>query len=215
MMLKEYINTTLRLTLVLFLFLSAFLVKPEFFNAIVTGKQHGLELGVAGIAVFMIFTLPFTKAMRISRVDAGIMIFSLWYLLGEAINGYPFISVEHAVFSIGLWLTIYLFTRQSSSKPEFIWGVTCIWLAMILLQALTGLMQLHGRTASHHYLFNITGTFHNPGPFAGYIVSALPLALGVMLALQQVGYSGTKDRKLKLWKWQVKLHDMLFTFKKR
>ena len=211
---KEYINTTLRLTLVVFLFLSVFLVKPELVNGIVTGKQYGLELAVAGIAVFMIFTLPFTKVMRISWVDAGIMIFSLWYLLGEIIKGFPYYSPENTVFIIVLYRAIYLFIRQSSYKPEFIWGVTCIWLAMILVQTLMGLMQLHGGIPSNHYLFNITGTFHNPGPFAGYIVSALPLALGVMLALKQVGYSGKKDRNLKLWTWQVKLHDNAFYLQK-
>jgi O-antigen polymerase len=55
-----------------------------------------------------------------------------------------------------------------------------------------GFLQLHGRTASNHFLFNITGTFHNPGPFAGFVVSALPLALGVMLSLTRFGYSGKK-----------------------
>ncbi|TVR83363.1 MAG: hypothetical protein EA412_00930 [Chitinophagaceae bacterium] len=96
----------------------------------------------------------------------------------------------------------------------FIWEVTCIWLVMILVQALMGLMQLHDKAASHHFLFNITGTFHNPGPFAGFIVSALPLALGVMLAIKQDGYFGKGNRYLKVWKWQVKLHDNVFYLQK-
>ena len=210
MTIKEYINTIIGLTLVLFLFFSAYLVKPEFFNGIVTGKQYGLELAALCVAGYLVFFLPFRKSIRVTRVDAGIIILCLWYLLGEIINGFPFISIEHVVFSIGLWMSAYLFTRQSSGKPVFIWGVIFIWLVVTLVQALMGLMQLHGKAASHHYLFNITGTFHNPGPFAGFIISALPLALGIVLALKQVGYSGTKDRNLKLWKWQVELHDNAF-----
>jgi hypothetical protein len=128
MMLKEYINTSLQLTLIIILFLSTFLVKPEFFNGIVTGKQYALELAVACVVVYLIFFLPFRKSIRVTRVDTGIIILCFWYLLGEIITGFPFISVEHAVFSIVLYGAIYLFTRQSSSKPEFIWGVTCIWL---------------------------------------------------------------------------------------
>ena len=120
MMLKESINISLRLTLVLLLFLSAFQVKPEFFNGMVTGKQYGLELVVACIAVFMIFTLPFTKTMRISRVDAGIIVFSLWYLLGEIIIGFLYYSPENTVFIITLYGANYLFIRQSSGKPVFI-----------------------------------------------------------------------------------------------
>lgn len=130
------------------------------------------------------------------------------------ITGFSYIPFEHAAFIIFLWLTIYLFIRLSSFKPEFIWGVACIWLAIVLVQASMGLMQLHGRTASNHYLFNITGSFHNPGPFAGFIVSALPLALGVMLALKQDGYSGKLIRYLKAWKWRFKLHDNTFYLQK-
>jgi hypothetical protein len=70
-MLKEYINTTLRLALVVFLFSSAFLVKPEFFNGIVTGKQYGLELAVGCIAVYLIFFLPFRKNTRFSVLAFG------------------------------------------------------------------------------------------------------------------------------------------------
>ncbi|MDI3520593.1 MAG: hypothetical protein PWQ06_804 [Anaerophaga sp.] len=40
-----------------------------------------------------------------------------------------------------------------------------------------GLLQLYGYQASFHSLFKITGTFHNPGPFSGFVVSALPLAI--------------------------------------
>src|SRR5690554_2450369 len=41
-------------------------------------------------------------------------------------------------------------------------------------------MQLYGFSPSHHALFDITGTFHNPGPFSGFVASALPMALGII-----------------------------------
>jgi O-antigen polymerase len=209
----KHINTFLQLAFVLFLFWSVFLVKTEFFNGIVTGKQHGLELGVAGIAVYLIFTLPLAKVTRISLVDISVLIFCIWFLINELITGFSYISFEHAVFITCLWLAIIIFIRQSSSKPEYTWGVISIWLVIVLLQALMGLMQLHGKTTSNHSLFNITGTFHNPGPFAGFVVSALPLALGVILVLQH-DYSGKKYRNLKLWKWPIKVHDNAFYLQK-
>lgn len=213
-MIRSQINTFLQLAFVLLMFSSVFLVKPEFFNGIVTGKQYGLEVVVAGIAIYLLFTLPFTKVIKISLVDAGILIFCLWYLFNELITGFSYIPFEHAAFITYLWLTIYLFIRLSSFKSEFIWGAACIWLAIVLVQALIGLMQLHGRTASNHYLFNITGSFHNPGPFAGFIVSALPLAQGVMLATKVVNYSCKAKRYLKAWKWQLRLHDNAFYLQK-
>jgi O-antigen polymerase len=205
----KHINTFLQLAFVLVLFSSVFLVKTEFFNGIVTGKQYGLELGVTGIAVYLIFMLPFKKAHRISLVDAGVLVFCTWFLLNELITGFTYISFEHAVFITCLWLAIYIFIRQSSSKP-YAWGVISIWLAIVLVQSLMGLMQLHGKTTSFHSLFNITGTFHNPGPFAGFVISALPLALGVILGLQQYDYSGKKYRYLKLWKLPIKVYDNAF-----
>jgi hypothetical protein len=42
-------------------------------------------------------------------------------------------------------------------------------------------MQLYGFAVSHHGLFSITGAFHNPGPFSGFVVSGLPLALAMIL----------------------------------
>jgi O-antigen ligase len=55
-----------------------------------------------------------------------------------------------------------------------------------LLQSGLGLMQLYGFESSYHGLFSITGTFHNPGPFSGFVVSGLPIALGV------IGYTESK-----------------------
>ncbi len=57
-MLKEYLNTALQLSLVVWLFSTAMLVKPELFNGIVTGKQYGLELAAACVAGYLIIFLP-------------------------------------------------------------------------------------------------------------------------------------------------------------
>jgi O-antigen ligase len=49
-------------------------------------------------------------------------------------------------------------------------------------------MQLYGFAVSHHGLFSITSAFHNPGPFSGFVVSGLPVVLGV------VGYELEKEK---------------------
>ena len=56
-MLKEYLNATLQLSLVVWLFSTAMLVKPELFNGIVTGKQYGLELAAVCVAGYLILFL--------------------------------------------------------------------------------------------------------------------------------------------------------------
>lgn len=62
-----------------------------------------------------------------------------------------------------------------------VWGIAIVWMMVSLLQAALGLLQLYGFEPSHHALFGITGTFHNPGPFSGFVVCGLPLALGIIL----------------------------------
>lgn len=46
-----------------------------------------------------------------------------------------------------------------------------------LLEALLGLSQLYGFAYSHHALFNMTGTFQNPGPYSGFLAIILPICL--------------------------------------
>jgi hypothetical protein len=46
-----------------------------------------------------------------------------------------------------------------------------------LIEAFWGLRQLYGFTYSQHSLFKLTGSFFNPGPYAGYLAVIFPLAL--------------------------------------
>jgi len=51
-----------------------------------------------------------------------------------------------------------------------------------LAEAIWGLMQLYGFRPSQHNLFKLTGSFFNPGPYAGYLAVVFPLALRYFLA---------------------------------
>ena len=46
-------------------------------------------------------------------------------------------------------------------------------------QAIYGNLQLYGIYPSYHNLFKLTGSFFNPGPYSGYLVSVLPVAVGL------------------------------------
>ena len=50
-----------------------------------------------------------------------------------------------------------------------------------LVEAVWGLRQLYGFLPSQHSLFSLTGSFFNPGPYAGYLAVVFPLALQVFL----------------------------------
>ena len=53
-----------------------------------------------------------------------------------------------------------------------LWGIA---------EAVYGGLQLYGLAESNHSLYNITGSFRNPGPYAGFLAVILPVALYLAL----------------------------------
>jgi O-antigen polymerase len=168
------------------LFATVFVTKPAFFQHLIAAKQWGVELVMLVAITFLVLHIPFVKKIKITTVDIGILILSLWWIVSEIAFHNTFQPLQKVVFYVLIWSAVYLFIRSSSGDRNFIWGIAFIFLSTALLQSILGLMQLYGFTASYHGLFKITGTFHNPGPFSGFIVSALPPAI--------VGYT-EKDRE--------------------
>jgi O-antigen polymerase len=161
------------------LFSTVFLANTGFFNGLITSKQWGLEHVAVVSALFLVVSLPFIRTIRVTIIDLFVLLFIGWYILNDTIfQGSPFRSVGHLLFQCSLWLVVYLFVRVAAHKSEFLWGVAIVWMLVVLLQSGLGLMQLYGFERSYHGLFSITGTFHNPGPFSGFVVSGLPLVLG-------------------------------------
>lgn len=61
-----------------------------------------------------------------------------------------------------------------------------------MAEAVWGLAQLYGLQISNHSLFRLTGSFHNPGPFSGYLAVMLPLTLGALFNVQKGGSTGLR-----------------------
>lgn len=55
-----------------------------------------------------------------------------------------------------------------------------------VFQSIYGNLQLLGYFPSNHSVFILTGSFFNPGPYAGFLVSVFPIALGVYLFRENV-----------------------------
>src|SRR5690606_26336819 len=55
-----------------------------------------------------------------------------------------------------------------------------------ILQAIYGNLQLLGYFSSNNQYFNITGSFFNPGPYAGFLVSVWVIALSVFLFMGDI-----------------------------
>lgn len=67
--------------------------------------------------------------------------------------------------------------KQIFSFPHF--SVYVSWSLILFggVEAIWGLRQLYGFSASGHFRYALIGSFFNPGPYAGYLAMVLPLCL--------------------------------------
>lgn len=67
--------------------------------------------------------------------------------------------------------------KQIFSFPHFSAYVSWSLILFGGVEAIWGLRQLYGFSASGHFRYALTGSFFNPGPYAGYLAMVLPLYL--------------------------------------
>jgi hypothetical protein len=170
--------TTLQLLLIAALLSTSFLATQGFFNDLITSKQYGLEIICLFTGLLFVVALVFQKQIHFTKTDLLVILFATWFVINERITGSSYTSTNQILFNLFLWSLVYMFVRQLSGNRCLLWGVAIVWMVVVLLQSGLGLMQLYGFERSYHGLFSITGTFHNPGPFSGFVVSGLPLVLG-------------------------------------
>ena len=155
----------------------SFLTIPEFFNGLITAKQYGIEVIALFAGLLFFFGSLKRQQIQFTSIDITVTLFAIWYLVNELVSGNNYIPSNQIFFNLFLWGFIYMFVRQHAGDDLFIAAVAIGWMAVMFLQSALGLLQLYGWASSNHRLFSITGTFHNPGPFSGFVVSALPLAI--------------------------------------
>ena len=179
--LTQYISCLQLALWALGLYASVFAVEYGLFNWLVTSKQKALEI----FAPLLLNTVPLVYALqkqwRVTIVDIMVLLLAAYMLFSESVVlNSPYLSFFDSSYPVLLLLAIYCALRSVRSTPILVWGVAISVMIIASAQAFLGLMQLYGYKSSYHGLFAITGTFHNPGPFSGFVVCALPLALSVI-----------------------------------
>lgn len=185
------------LLFLLFIFLPS-VVMPELMHPTQTGKFFVFAYGLmAVIVLFLLHRLfsPRTIKLRVSLLDILLGILFLYisinrYLLQE-IWGFSLRYYE----LIGLAF-LYVLLRQMDRKISP-WLIMTVILSGII-QAVYGNLQLYDVYPSHHSGFKMTGSFFNPGPYAGFLAAVFPLALGMYLFRNELLHWLEKaaDRKL-------------------
>jgi O-antigen ligase len=114
---------------------------------------------------------------EISFPDILLLIIVILILINRfKINNVQGFSIRYYEL-LGL-IIVYIALRKLHSSSIF------FFIAAILggiIQAIYGNLQLYKILPSHHDLFSITGSFFNPGPYAGYLATIFPIALGIYM----------------------------------
>lgn len=171
---------------VLFSFLlvlsTVFIVSKDLATGSVSGKYFWFY-GSMGLTVIFTATVAFIhkKSFRFSIMDGLVMLFTSSVCLSSYMyNNDPQNTTKLTIlflitvlyFSFRLFLSVY-----GQKYHIFI----CFYIIVTaLIEAVWGLRQLYGFLPSQHNLFKLTGSFFNPGPYAGYLAVAAPLAAFVI-----------------------------------
>ncbi len=161
--------------------LSVFAVSHEFAMGVISAKYYWFyaAMGICGLTTALYLALGNQFKIRFSLAELLLLLFALLGLL-------PFLTGAEVIHTkavlLVLLVVLYLYFRIALRVDK-----SCRYALYLLLlitaagQALWGMAQLYGYLPSQHNLFLLTGSFFNPGPYAGYLAVLSPLALYYVL----------------------------------
>ena len=151
-------------------------------QGIVTGKYFWFYGSMCLVSITALILSVLNKiSFHVSLTDGFVLLFmvsvfiSACLLNGASVNTYRFVLLS---LLLVLYLCIRLVFDGNHHKSQLLFFFIIL---TGLVEAIWGLMQLYGFRMSQHSLFKLTGSFFNPGPYAGYLAVVFPLALHCFL----------------------------------
>ncbi|MDR2651779.1 MAG: hypothetical protein LBC68_05640, partial [Prevotellaceae bacterium] len=136
------------------------------------------------------------ERLRFKLPDLLILLFCVAAIL---ITLYHSGRLTNKCILLGFATLFYFYLRIFfSGRSKLLCYLCCVAFVVTgLVEAVWGLMQLYGFAGSQHGLFKITGSFFNPGPYAGWLATVFPVALGLSLKLfiNHKGHTKTINHK--------------------
>ncbi len=162
-----------------------FIMLPQLNNqsyilSTVTSKLIFFLYGILVLLGIYTLNLVFSKKINFSytELDSGLLVLLIYITLNRYfIQSYFGFSIRY-IELLGLSF-LYVVLRNIGLK-SYPWLLLAIVISGII-QAVYGNLQLLGYCPSNHSGFKMTGSFFNPGPYAGFLVSAWSIALGMYL----------------------------------
>ena len=167
---KTYLPGIVVFTLVLLLLSTAFAVDETLGNRVAKIFCFYKIIIIVSLACL---PLAWIRPFRFTINDMLVVLYVGYTLWNFHYSGSA--ATTRAGLLVLVAVTYFLFRRLTTFAPL---GFTHAALLLTgAIEALWGLAQLYGFTPSHHSRFELTGSFFNPGPYSGFLVAILPLAL--------------------------------------
>jgi O-antigen ligase len=162
----------------LLVFSTVFVVDKNLAQGVISGKYFWFygSMVLTAVAVF-ISVLVSRRKVRLDWLDWLVGGFCMWVVAVSYFQGENEMDTTKFILLLLLLLLYFclrIFFAQYNKATQYL---TCFIILGGLAEAIWGLLQLYGFTVSQHNLFKTTGSFFNPGPYAGYLAVILPLAL--------------------------------------
>jgi O-antigen ligase len=189
----------------LLIFSTVFALNPDLANDVVSAKYSWFYISI-GIAAFSItfFFFSFFSEFKVRFLISDLLLF-LFVMIGSL----PFLFGAEAVNSkIVLFVLLFVlyfyfrFILSLGNVSRYVFILFLIFTALV--EGVWGLRQLYGFIPSQHNLFLLTGSFFNPGPYAGYLAVISPMAFYYLLTDYKV-WNRKSDRRYILFyiRWIV------------
>lgn len=144
----------------------------------------------------------FMKRVKHIAISMGVLLFVALILVivcidspelpvGELSAQWAWFAKTGVLFAVCTWLGLLFYPKERNMSVDFYRAVVWALVALCAFEAVLGLRQLYGFASSNHSLFNLTGTFFNPGPYSGYLAMIFPICLNEWLRL--------KDKRERSW----------------
>lgn len=199
-MYKKYISYSLLVISGIFLLCTVFATNNNLANGLVTGKVHWFHLAMLFLTACSLVAVLLTRPAKLFAFSvADGMVLALAAIVALTYNRVLNPEPEKMLFGgqlVLLWFLLrFLFSGWPQLRLAFLTGIVVTG----LVEAVSGMRQLHGLEGSNHSLFRLTGDFYNPGPYSGYLAIVLPVCLWMILQFNDCKKEGRRQTKIYLY----------------
>ena len=158
---------------------TVFIIDNRLANGVVSGKYFWFYGSMGFVCIATIIYSIFNKRLfQFALIDGFVFLFAISILLMTMVLNDDPLNMTKLQIVVLLLILYFCFRLVFDGNNPFFLHFVCLCIILTgLIEAIWGLMQLYGFLTPQHKLFKLTGSFFNPGPYAGYLAMVFPLAL--------------------------------------